>query len=231
VIVGLAACAPPPAATRSSEIAATTEAWVAAFNAGDIEALVALYAEDAQLLPPNDEMKRGSEAVREDFQAMISAGLKIRLETVEALAAGDLGQKVGLYTLEGPGGTTIDRGKYIELWRKVDGQWRISHDTWNSDLPPAPPGALVTVTHEVRDAGHWLAAWSGPESRRAMFAEHGAPEVSVIQSAGNPNLTGLVLRVTDMEAFQAMLDSPEGQASKAEDGVKDATMRVFIEVR
>jgi hypothetical protein len=32
-------------------------------------------------------------------------------------------------------GTTGDRGKFIEIWRQVDGEWKISNNQFNSDLP------------------------------------------------------------------------------------------------
>jgi hypothetical protein len=32
-------------------------------------------------------------------------------------------------------GNLLDRGKYIEIWTKVDGKWLIHRDIWNSSLP------------------------------------------------------------------------------------------------
>ncbi|MGB6641460.1 MAG: hypothetical protein WBG67_11835, partial [Thermoanaerobaculia bacterium] len=64
----------------------------------------------------------------------------------------------------------------------------------------------------------------------ALFAEHGAPHVRVFQSPDNPNLTGLLVDVADMEAFQAMLASPEGEAAAVEDTVDFATLRVLSAV-
>ena len=226
LVVFLGACAP-TGSQESSELAATTDTWTAVLNAGDVDALAALYAEDARLLPPNGAMEQGRAAVREEFGAMIAAGLKGELSTLEALVAGDIGYKVGTYKVLGPDGSVVDRGKFIEVWRQVGGAWKIANDIWNSDMPV--PNLLVT--HNVVDADRWLAAWRGPDSRHQMFAAHGAPSVRVFQSAQDPNLTGLLIGVTDMDAFQAMLESPEGAAAKAADGVADASMRVFTEVQ
>ena len=38
------------------------------------------------------------------------------------------------------------------------------------------------------------------------------------------------LDIADTDAFDAFMQSDAAKASKAEDGVKDATMRVFVEV-
>ena len=231
LVIMAAACAP-PASQESAELAARSNSWEEALNAGDIEALVALYHEDARIMPPNDETMRGREAAAAVFGGMIESGLKGELESLEAVVAADIGYNVGTYTLQGPDGSLVDRGKFIEVWRMVDGEWLMSNDIWNSDLPPAAAaGTMMAITHEVEDAARWLAAWRGPDSRHEMFAQHGAPEVSVFQSRDNPNLTGLLVQVTDMEAFEAFMATPDAAAAKTADGVKDATMHVFTEVK
>jgi ketosteroid isomerase-like protein len=230
VIVAAAACYP-PAAQDSSELAAMADAWETALNSGDVDAIVALYTEDCRIMPPNAPPAEGHAAVREIFGGMIDAGLKGDLETVEAMVAGDLGYRVGTYTLMAAEGMEIDRGKYIEVWRQVGGEWKITSDIWNSDLPGGSGGTTVSITHEVDDAARWLAAFEGADSRREMFAQHGATNVRVFQSVDNPNLTGLLIDIADMQAFQAFMDSPEATRSKAEDGVRDPTLRVFTEVK
>lgn len=224
------ACAP-PAAQDSPELLANAEAWEQSLNSGDIDSIAALYAEDARLLPPNAEMAQGLDAVRAAFGEMIDAGLTGSLDTTEAMVAGDLGYRVGTYSLQAPDGSLVDRGKYIEVWRKIGGDWKISADIWNSSLPvPGTAGESIAIAHEVGDPEKWLAAWQGPDSRHALFAANGAPHVRVFQSVDNPNLTGLLVDVTDMEAFHAMLQSEEGQAAAAEDTVDFDSMQVLSEV-
>jgi uncharacterized protein (TIGR02246 family) len=226
LVIALGACAP-TGSQESAELAATADAWAEAYNAGDLEAVAALYTEDTRIMPPNGAMSRGREVVRAVFGGMADAGIKGDLQTVEAMVAGDMGYRVGTYSLTGPDGSQLDSGKFIETWKRVDGEWLIANDIWNSDKP----GPNMLITHQVADANRWLAAWQGPESRHGMFAEHGAPSVRVFQSVGDPNLTALLIGVTDMDAFQALLESPEGAAAKAEDGVRDPTIRVFTEVQ
>lgn len=231
MMVVVVACAP-PSAQESPELAAKADSWEQMLNAGDLEGMVGLYTEDAHLLPPNAEMAQGHDAVRAIFGGMIDAGLTGSLSITEAIVAGDLGYRVGTYTLKAPDGSQVDRGKYLEVWRQVGGEWKISVDTFGSSLPPAgAAGTTLALTHEVGDPEKWLAAWQGPDSRHALFAEHGAPHVRVFQGTDNQNLTGLLVDVTDMEAFQAMLASPEGQAAAAEDTVDFSTLKVLAEVK
>ncbi len=229
-VAALAACAP-PAAQPSAELAATTETWETAFNAGDTATLTAAYAEDTRVMPPNGETVQGRAGVEAVFGAMIASGVKGKLENIEAVTAGDIGHKVGSYEIAMPDGTVVDRGKFVELWKQVDGQWLMTHDIWNSDLAAGAGTTTMVVTHEVQDVDRWLAAWQGPDSRHALFAQHGAPSVRVFRSVDKPTLTGLLIEVADMAALQAMLDSPEGAAAKAADGVKDPTIRMFAEVK
>ena len=229
LVIAVGACAA-PASRDSGELAAAADRWEEAFNAGDIDALVALYAEDARLLAPNAELAQGRDAVRAAFSEMIASGIKGELETIEAVVAGDVGYRVGTYSLQGPDGGAIERGKYVEVWRQIDGDWRIANDIWNSDMPAAFSGTTLIVTHEVADAARWLAAWQGADGRQALFAQNGAPNVRTFQSLANPKVTGLLIDVADMEAFQAFMDSPAAATAKAEDGVRDATLRMFTAI-
>lgn len=229
-IVGVA-CAP-PTAHESAEIRARADAWETAFQAQDLDGLIALYSDDARVMAPNMPIERGHEAIEAVFGGMFDAGLGGELQSAETMAVGDLGYHIGTFTLEADG-TVVDRGKFIEVWRKVDGQWKISADMFSSDLP-APGGeggATLIGTHEVEDAANWLAAWQGEDSRHGLFAQHGVSSVRVFQSQENPNLTGLVINVADMDAFQEFMESDEVQAAKAADGVKDDTLRILAEVQ
>jgi len=38
-------------------------------------------------------------------------------------------------------GKTVETGKYIEVWRRINGKWLMVRDIWNDDAPPAPATA------------------------------------------------------------------------------------------
>jgi ketosteroid isomerase-like protein len=231
MILVVVACAP-AGSKPSPDLAAAAEKWQAALNSGDIEAIAALYTADAGLLPPNAEMQKGHDAVRASFGEMIAAGMKAKLDTTEAFESGDMGYRLGTYVLTAPDGAVVDRGKYIETWKNEGGAWKISNDIWNSDLPPPPPaGTTMVITHEVKDADHWLAAWTGDNSREKMFAQHGVTSARKFQNVDKPNTVALIFQVADMDAFQAALASPETEKAKAEDGVKNKTLMAFAEVK
>ena len=119
-----------------------SEAWMAAFNAGDAAGIAALYSESAMLLPPDATQLRGRQAVQDTFQAWIDGGLKDAvLETVEFETSGDLAYLIGLFSVKVPADNDqmiTATGTYLEVWkREADGVWRLHRDTWN-DTPPPP---------------------------------------------------------------------------------------------
>ena len=218
--------------------------WETALNAGDMDALVDLYTDDARLMAPNIETLEGHDGVRNGFGPMIEAGMTASLQTSHISISNRFGHRVGTYELR-DGDDVVDKGKFVETWiADSDGTWRISNDIYNSDMPVIPPHEPkrerkrkgmghphVMILHEVEDGEHWLNAWRGEDSRHALFKANGAKHVHTFQHPEDPNLTGLVVALEDMEALQAMLDSDEGQAAAAEDGVDMASMQVLMEVK
>jgi ketosteroid isomerase-like protein len=228
VMAAATACAPQD---QSAELGALTDGWENALNNGDVDGIVALYAEDCVLMPPNAELAMGQGAARGAFGGMIADGLTGELDTITATAAGGVGYHTGTYWLKDANGTIVDRGKYMEGWQKIGGEWKIVHDIWNSDLAPFAGATTVAITHNVKDGDHWLAAWQGEGSRHDDFARHGVANVRVFQNPEAPKKIGLLVDVADMAAFEAFLNSDEGAAAKAEDGVIDKGMGFYMEVK
>ena len=228
MVVAVTACAPQD---QSAEFAAAVGGWQAAYDTKDLDALAAVYTEDCVLMPPNAELGTGRAFARDVFSGMIEAGLTGKTETISATASGGVGYHAGTYTLYAPNGSVADQGKFIEGFTKVKGEWKIAHDIFNSDLAPGAGTTSLTITHDVKDADHWLAAWQGENSRHGDFAEHGVAGVRVFQNPEKQNQVGLLVDVADMEAFHAYLMSEAGAKAKAEDGVIDKGMRVYEEVK
>jgi ketosteroid isomerase-like protein len=226
----LTACDQGASAGDPSAITARSAEWDAALNAQDVDAVAAMYTDDARVLAPNRPMTVGTDGVRAEFGGMIDAGLSVKLTSIDASVAGDIGHNIGTYVLSA-GDTTVDVGKFVETWaRGDDGVWRIANDIYNSDNPPpGDPNDHIVIIHEVDDADHWIAAWSGEDSRRELFKENGAAHVHTFRSVDNPHLAGLVVSVSDMAALQSMLESDGGIAAAEADGVRRDTIKVLTE--
>ena len=131
------ACADP--VQDEEQLRSRSQAWEDAFNAGDAKELAAIYSTDAMLLPPNSEFVKGRESIEELWAGFIE-GIQGKLEIEEVLLQGDLANLVGIYILEAEG-EVVDKGKYIEVWKRVGGQWELYRDIWNTSLPQPEPTA------------------------------------------------------------------------------------------
>lgn len=142
-------CGPnPDLETRAADGAAIRAAdisWSNTYEAGDVDAVVSYYTDDAVVMVPNRPKVVGKQAARElirsQFQTPGYSG-KWQPEQVEVAQSGDLGYSRGHYsaTWTSSDGTPItDTGKYIVIWKKQpDDDWKVAVDILNSDLPPVP---------------------------------------------------------------------------------------------
>ena len=117
----------------------------AAVTAGNAAKVTSLYTADATFMPPNEAAIRGSAGIQGWFQKQMDQGpAKLTLSPTESRISGDLAFETGNYTLSAKpktGPPVNDKGKYIVVLRKDGTTWKISHDIFNSDLPPPPPPA------------------------------------------------------------------------------------------
>ena len=116
-------------------IEAANRAFEAAVARGDGDGLSELYTSDAQLLPTGSQFVTGTEAIAAFWQAVFDSGVKAAsLETLEVEAHGDTANEVGSYVLRGAEGQTLDRGKYIVVWKRQGDAWKLHRDIWNTSI-------------------------------------------------------------------------------------------------
>ena len=148
-IIALAGCGPKAtdSAAVEKQAKADVRVFIPAFNTGDVETLVAMYAPDAEVMAPGNPRAVGHEAIRavlaKESAAMQAAGVTLELnDDDKAAASGDLGYHSGSFVVKDSGGNVIDSGNYLAvLQRQADGKWLLLRDTWNSDRPPPAPAA------------------------------------------------------------------------------------------
>jgi ketosteroid isomerase-like protein len=152
-LAAVAACAQsaPPAPPKADQAAIEREikdrvaAWNGYIAERNDSAIGALYTDDAVLMPPNQPRMTGA-SIRGFFAGMwvINPTMVLATDRVVASDAGDVAVEEGSFKLSyaGADGKPIeDTGKYLVIWRKTDGGWKVVRDIFNTDLPPAPPPA------------------------------------------------------------------------------------------
>jgi len=125
------------------------------------------YTEDATILAANYPAVKGRAAIQAMFEMMPPMSA-FKTEIVDLDGRGDLAYVRGNYTmtLAPPGAPAInDQGKYIEVWKKgADGAWKVSYDSWTSDLPVpelmVPTGVPAPgASAEVKKLGDLVGRW------------------------------------------------------------------------
>jgi len=125
----------PAAAQDKATIEKLNDAFEAAFNKGDFAAIGNMYAEDAYLLPPGNEMVKGRSNVQAFWTKAGEAVGGLKLTTVDVKPLGtDAARELGTFSL-----MTKDQppqqvsGKYVVVWQKIGSEWKLATDIWNSD--------------------------------------------------------------------------------------------------
>ena len=117
-------------------IVAANGNFMEAFNSGDAAGVAAYYTTEGQLLPGNSDFVTGTQAIADFWQAVMDMGIKsAKLETIEVEGMGKMAYEVGKYQLFGEGGQMLDQGKYIVIWKQVEGVWKLHRDIWNTSMP------------------------------------------------------------------------------------------------
>ena len=130
-ILALAACfclvvAGSTLAQTAGSIQKLDDAWSQAFNKGDAAAIAAMYAPDADVLPPGHDMVKGRAA-----QQLGGA----RLVVVDVAPLGPrAAREIGTFSFETkaqPPQPVV--GKYVVVWRRIGDRWLLATDIWNTN--------------------------------------------------------------------------------------------------
>ena len=99
-----------------------------------------IYAADGSFMPPNTPRIDGRDAIRSAFAEMLQGpNVSLTFQPTEIVVAqsADMAYDIGTYNLamDGPEGRIEDEGKYVVVWKKVNGEWKVAVDIFNSDKP------------------------------------------------------------------------------------------------
>jgi uncharacterized protein (TIGR02246 family) len=110
-----------------------------AFNAGDVEALIALYEPDAALVPQPGTVVEGTAGIRDSLRWFLDRGGRITLDTKLVVRVGDLAYLANRWSLTGgtmPDGSPAELGAATAevARRQPDGTWLYVIDNAWGDL-------------------------------------------------------------------------------------------------
>lgn len=123
-----------------TEIQALENAWADAQNAKNVEALLAMYTDDAVSMTNDGPSTAGKDALRksieEDFSS--SDSLTSNYETLEVFGNEDTVTEIGKSTQKDAAGNVVSTGKYMAVWVKQGDTYLCARDIYNRDAPAKP---------------------------------------------------------------------------------------------
>lgn len=144
-LVLLASCASanrPGHADHAERIRALDAAWKEAAARRDLDAMMEIYAPDARELLPGMPPIVGRPAIRGFYAELIETYPRFEHEfeagEILVAASGDLAVVRGTYrfTPDARRPQEAQSGKFVGVWRRRDGAWRLLINISNSDQPP-----------------------------------------------------------------------------------------------
>ncbi|MDX1405395.1 MAG: nuclear transport factor 2 family protein [Woeseiaceae bacterium] len=104
-------------------------------NIRDAAALAAIYGVNGSVMPPNAETVSGRDSIEQFWNEMLASGNIFNVKGDRVRANGNIGYRVGTYTIASPHNQLLDRGKYVEVWHHDESGWHLMYDIFNSDRP------------------------------------------------------------------------------------------------
>jgi len=126
----------PGAASGRAAIEERARRFSDAYVRGDGDAMADLYTTDAVIYPDGAEAIRGREAIRRYWTSRPGERItRHRVTSTEIRIDGDHAYDHGVYEVAGVrNGTPWGpyRGRYVIVWRRVAGGWRMHLDMWSA---------------------------------------------------------------------------------------------------
>jgi ketosteroid isomerase-like protein len=124
------------AADPRTAIESANRRFMDLFRRGDAAGVARLYTTGARLLPAHSDFVAGTPEIERFWQGAMEMGLKeAALETLELEGHGDTALEMGRYTLKTGDGKVADTGKYLVVWKREGGAWKLHRDIWTTSQP------------------------------------------------------------------------------------------------
>ena len=144
------ACAAPSstrAEARTFDLAATRALIIAqnarftqAHVAGDSVTIDSMFTADARSLPPGADAAVGLPSIHALTTGYLKAGItEFREETVDFYGTADYVVDQGTYVMTYGQPSVSERGHYLNVWKQVDGRWKLQTNIWNTNTAAPPP--------------------------------------------------------------------------------------------
>jgi len=125
-----------PAAAQKAQIEAANAKWVEFFDKGDFDGIASLYTVDATAVPPDSSIVKGRAAIAGMWKRMAEQVSDPKLTTIDVERLGSsVVHEIGTFRFKTKGTAPKEiTGKYVVVWKKVGGDWKLATDFWNRGM-------------------------------------------------------------------------------------------------
>jgi len=114
-----------------------TGAWGQAFTRHDLPACLALFTDDAEILPQHGPKVKGQKEIEAYLRDSMNKRVSYRTDTEMSVVSGDLAVEQGRYVVRNVRrGLDVEEGKYLHVWRRVGNDWKLYRMIYNTDVEP-----------------------------------------------------------------------------------------------
>ncbi len=144
LLIMASSCQPKPKINIEQEKAnlmASAQGYQDAGKTMDVNKILSYYTDDARVLPPGEASVAGMPALKtymDGFKSLTNFQASFEVPLIHLDSNGEMGYSLsnGALSWENEEGKLQEEKiRDLHIWVKVNGQWRISIDTWNA-LPP-----------------------------------------------------------------------------------------------
>jgi uncharacterized protein (TIGR02246 family) len=117
--------------------------WTVALQNKDIDKVMSLYSPEGVVMKPNNSIYVGLQSIRKQVESdfadttMLWNTTSTTIDTIEVSASGDIAYARGINrgTMKTLTGIVENSDKWIDIYKKIDGQWKCIVGIWNSNNP------------------------------------------------------------------------------------------------
>lgn len=136
----------------AAELQARIARWQDAFNARDADGIAALHDAQCRILPPNAPPFSGAVAMAAFWKSMFgmllpNATRSMRLRIVEQRRLGEGVVQIAEFELTRPDGSRFEAGKFLHIWQRSSGAWKIHWSAWNRNEPMTDSSEGIKPEH------------------------------------------------------------------------------------
>lgn len=124
-----------------------------AFNQDDLDATLALFDDEAQILPERGPAITGREGISAFLKDQMTPVVSFNTEADMSLVRNDIAIEQGHYRVRDVRrGSDVEEGKYLHVWRNRGGGWKLYRVMYNTDMA-TPTAVSVAQATEADGTG------------------------------------------------------------------------------